>query len=194
MTRKTLHSFVLFQMILPTLVLSSLVLVGVKATCDKEIVRPVEWTGGNFEWPNLATKSIYRSSGRFIQKNAIATRAQIYKDDVIVALPRYKAGVPATLAKLSLKHKGCEASLTPFPCWSTQEEGNCNALQSVVDIFADANEILWVLDVGVVNTLETPIRRCPPKVVAISLRTGKVVKTLDLSGLVAQASRLQYIV
>jgi hypothetical protein len=192
-TRKTLHSFVLFQMILPTLVLSSLVLVGVKATCDKEIVRPVEWTGGNFEWPNLATKSIYRSSGRFIQKNAIATRAQIYKDDVIVALPRYKAGVPATLAKLSLKHKGCEASLTPFPCWSTQEEGNCNALQSVVDIFADANEILWVLDVGVVNTLETPIRRCPPKVVAISLRTGKVVKTLDLSGLVAQASRLQYI-
>jgi hypothetical protein len=193
MTRKTLHSFILFQMILPTLVLSSLVLVGVKATCDKEIVRPVEWTGGNFEWPNLATKSIYRSSGRFIQKNAIATRAQIYKDDVIVALPRYKAGVPATLAKLSLKHKGCEASLTPFPCWSTQEEGNCNALQSVVDIFADANEILWVLDVGVVNTLETPIRRCPPKVVAISLRTGKVVKTLDLSGLVAQASRLQYI-
>ncbi|EFA08292.1 Protein yellow-like Protein [Tribolium castaneum] len=165
----------------------------ISASCDKEIVRPVEWTGGNFEWPNGATKSIYRSSGRFIQKNTIATRAQIYKDDVIVALPRYKPGVPATLAKLSLKHKGCEATLTPFPCWSTQEEGNCNALQSVVDIFADANEVLWVLDVGVVNTLETPIRRCPPKVVAISLRTGKVVKTLDLSGLVAQASRLQYI-
>ncbi|RZC38990.1 MRJP domain containing protein [Asbolus verrucosus] len=180
-------------MIVQTLIVSAFAIVAVSAHCDREIVKPVEWTGGNFGWPNQATKSIYQASGRFIQKNAIATRAQIYRDDVIVALPRYKPGVPATLARLSLKHRGCEATLTPFPCWTTQEEGNCNALQSVVDIFADPNDILWVLDVGVVNTLDTPIRRCPPKVVAISLRTGKLVKTLDLSGLVAQASRLQYI-
>lgn len=75
-----------------------------------------------------------------------------------------------------------------------QEEGNCKSLQSVVDLFIDGKGILWVLDNGVVNSLESPIRRCPPKVVAICLKTKKVVKVLDLSSLVCAASRLQYLV
>lgn len=50
-----------------------------------------------------------------------------------------------------------------------------------------------MLDVGVVNTLDQPIRRCPPKVVAFSVKTGKVLKVIDLSSLVCQASRLQYL-
>lgn len=156
--------------------------------------RPIQWTGGSYEWPCSSTKSIFKSSGRYISKNVIATRAQIYRDDVIVALPRYRPGVPATLAKTSLRGRGCQATLTPFPCWSLQEEGNCQALQSVVDIFLDNQDILWVLDIGVVNSLENPIRRCPPKVVALSVKTGKVVKILELSGLVCAASRLQYLV
>lgn len=163
--------------------------VSAQNTCDL-----VEWTGGQFDWPNDATKSIYKSSGRYIPKNVIATRAQIYKEDVFVALPRYKPGVPVTLAKVGLKQRGCEAVLTPFPCWSSQEEGDPNAFQSVVDIYLDENHILWVLDTGVVNSLEQPIRKAPPKVVALNVLTGKKVKTLDLCGLVAQASRLQYLV
>lgn len=154
----------------------------------------LQWSGGSFEWPCPSTKSLYKSSGKYISKNVIATRAQILNDDVFVALPRYKSGVPATLAKTTLKKGACHTTLTPFPCWSMQEEGNCQALQSVVDLTIDNNDILWVLDVGVVNTLETPIRKCPPKVVAFSAKTGKVLKVLSLDGLVVPASRLQYIV
>lgn len=51
-----------------------------------------------------------------------------------------------------------------------------------------------MLDVGIVNTLEQPVKRCPPKVVAIDVRSGKVVKVIDLSNLVVSTSRLQYIV
>ncbi|XP_017778769.1 PREDICTED: major royal jelly protein 1 [Nicrophorus vespilloides] len=174
-------------------IVSAALLALASASCDRELMKPVEWSGGSFEWPCEATKKIYVSSGKYISKNIIATRGQIYKDDVILALPRYKPGVPATLAKVSLKQKGCEAVLQPFPCWTSQEEGNCQGLQSVVDLYLDAQEILWVLDVGVTNTLEAPVRRCPPKVLAISMKTGKLLKTLDLSGLVAQASRLQYV-
>ncbi|XP_018567482.1 uncharacterized protein LOC108908058 [Anoplophora glabripennis] len=154
----------------------------------------IEWTGGQFEWPNSATKSIYKSSGRYIPKNIIATRGQIFKDDVFLALPRYKPGVPVTLAKVSFKQKGCEAVLLPFPSWASQEEGDSTTLQNVVDLYLDENSILWVLDTGVVNTLTQPIRRAPPKVIAINVLTGKKVKTVDLSGLVCQASRLQYLV
>lgn len=158
-------------------------------TCDL-----VEWTGGHFDWPNDATKSLYKSSGRYIPKNVIATRAQIFREDVFVCLPRYKPGVPVTLAKVGIKQRGCEAVLTPYPCWASQEEGDPNSFQSVVDIYLDENSILWVLDTGVVNSLEQPVRKCPPKVIAINVLTGKKVKTLDLCGLVAQASRLQYLV
>lgn len=160
--------------------------------CDKDLIKPVEWTGGSFEMPFPQIKAIFHR-GHIIPKNAIATRAQIYKDDAILAFPRYKPGVAATLAKVCLKQKGCEVALTPFPDWNMQEEGKCNALQSVVDLFADPNEILWVLDIGVVDTLSEAIRRCPPKVVGISLKTGSVVKVVNMAGLVAPASRLQYL-
>lgn len=153
----------------------------------------LEWTGGHFHWPCPSTKSIFKSSGKYNSKNIIATRAQIVRDDVFLALPRYKEGVPATLAQTDFKQGECHTTLTPWPCWSMHEEGNCQALQSVVDIVVDSNEILWALDTGVVNTLETPIRKCPPKVVAFSTKTGKVLKSISLEGLVVPASRLQYL-
>lgn len=178
-------------MIVKGILVAVLAILGAEAENSCELI---EWTGGQFDWPNAATKSIYKSSGRYISKNIIATRGQIYKDEIYLALPRYKPGVPVTLAKVSFKQKGCEAVLLPFPCWASQEEGDVATFQNVVDLYMDENNILWVLDIGVVNTFTQPIRRAPPKVVAINILTGKKVKTLDLSGLVCQASRLQYIV
>ncbi|XP_011639975.1 major royal jelly protein 1 [Pogonomyrmex barbatus] len=107
---------------------------------------------------------------------------------------RFKPGVPATLARVSLKDKNCQASLVAFPCWSLQEEGTCTAFQNVVDIYLDPQDILWVLDTGVVNSLEEAQRKCPPKVVALDVKTGKVVKVVDLTGLTSASSRLQYVV
>ncbi|XP_054013478.1 protein yellow [Hylaeus anthracinus] len=183
---------------LPVLIVAFSVFIGASATEEVvvETTNPsnVKWTGGSFEWPCSATKNMFKSSGRYISKNVIATRAAIYNDDAIVALPRYRPGVPATLAKVSLIDKGCQAGLLPFPCWSVQEEGTCSALQNVVDLYLDPQNILWVLDTGVVNTLEEPERKCPPKVLAFNVYTGKLVKTVDLSGLTSPTSRLQYLV
>lgn len=150
--------------------------------------------GSALEWPCASTKNIYVQSGRYIPKNVIMTRAQIYRDEAFVTLPRLKTGVPFTLGKISMKRGQCSTSVVPFPCWSLQEEGNCQALQSATDIFLDANDILWVLDVGLVNTLEQPVRRCPPKIVGISVKSGKVVKSIDLSSLLVSSSRLQHLV
>ncbi|XP_011494305.1 PREDICTED: protein yellow [Ceratosolen solmsi marchali] len=155
----------------------------------------IHWTGGsNIDWPCATTKNMYKSNGKYISKNVIATRAAIYKDEAFLTLPRYRPGVPATLAKISLKGNHYQWSISPFPSWTFQEEGNCAALQSVVDLFLDPQGILWVLDTGIVNSLENPIRKCPPKVLAINARTGKVVKTVDVSPLSNDSSRLQYIV
>ncbi|XP_046470644.1 major royal jelly protein 1 [Neodiprion pinetum] len=165
-------------------------------SCDKQLLPDLTYSlsGQNLAWPCASTRTIYETNGRYVPKNIIATRIQIYKDEVFVAQPRFKVGVPFTLGVVSLKNKGCAATITPFPCWSMQEEGNCGAIQSAVDVFLDAQDILWVLDAGIVYTLESqPVRRCAPKVLGINVKTGKVVKVVDLSTLVSAASRLQYL-
>lgn len=166
------------------------------ASCDKELLNElsVYINGNNINFPCASTEKIYKKSGLYIPKNMIATRVQISGPDVFVATPRFREGVPFTLSKLNLKDKDCAPTLVPWPCWSQQEEGNCDALQSVVDLFLDVNDILWVLDVGIVNTLDNPVRRCAPKVVGFNIKTGKLVKSIDLSGLVCSSSRLQYLV
>ncbi|XP_012227994.1 major royal jelly protein 1 [Linepithema humile] len=163
--------------------------------CDKQLLPELSFTlsGYSLDWPCQSTRNIYQTSGRYIARNVIGTRMQVYKDDAIIAMPRYRPGVPFTLGVMSLKTKDCTPKVTPFPCWAIQEEGNCQALQSAVDIVLDYQDILWVLDVGIVNTLEQPVRRCPPKVVGIDVKSGKVVKVIDLSPLVDPTSRLQYL-
>nr|XP_034188792.1 major royal jelly protein 1 [Osmia lignaria]XP_034188799.1 major royal jelly protein 1 [Osmia lignaria] len=158
----------------------------------QDVSQSLVLSGQSLNWPCQSTKNIYETSGRYIARNVIATRAQVYKDEAILALPRYKPGVPFTLGVLSLKSSDCAPKITPFPCWAIQEEGNCQALQSAVDIALDMQGILWVLDVGIVNTLEQPVRRCPPKVVGVNANSGKVVKVIDLSSLADTSSRLQY--
>jgi hypothetical protein len=151
-------------------------------------------SGSNLQWPCKSTKNIFTQTNRYLPRNVIMTRGQIYRDEAFVTMPRLKPGVPFTLGKVSLRRGQCTASVAPYPCWSLQEEGNCQALQSAVDLFLDGNDILWVLDVGVVNTLAQPVRRCPPKVVGINVRTGKVVQNIDLSSLIVGSSRLQHLV
>lgn len=114
-------------------------IVSVSCQCDKSILPELTYrlSGSNFDWPCQPTKNIYTTTGRYTARNVIATRAQIYKDNALVALPRYKGGVPITLGIVNMK-KGCASTpIAPFPCWSLQEEGNCQALQSVVDLFVD---------------------------------------------------------
>ncbi|XP_076259598.1 dopaminechrome tautomerase-like [Rhynchophorus ferrugineus] len=154
----------------------------------------IEWTGGNFDYPSDDSLALAISNSSYIPKNVIATRGQIYKDDVYVALPRLKPGNPATLAKLGVKPRCTETVLVPFPSWSAQNYNDTDGLHSIVDIFVDLYGCLWTLNSGVINVLDNPIRKCPPKVVAYNLLTGKKVKTLDLSGLVVQGSRLQFLI
>lgn len=51
---------------------------------------PLQWTGASFLWPCPSTQSIYKNSGRAINKNVIATRAQVYGDQVFIAMPRFR--------------------------------------------------------------------------------------------------------
>lgn len=73
--------------------LAALALVAASCNDDtpvEEVQRPLQWVGGSFLWPCPSTEKIYKSSGRAITKNVIGTRAQIYGDQVYIAMPRYR--------------------------------------------------------------------------------------------------------
>lgn len=112
---------------------------GISSQCDKSILPELTFRlgGTNLDWPCYSTKNIYASTGRYIPKHVIATRAQIYRDEAFVALPRYRSGVPFSLGVISLKKGQCSTPIRPYPSWELQEEGNCNAFQNVVDVFLD---------------------------------------------------------
>ncbi|KAI4502045.1 hypothetical protein M0802_002727 [Mischocyttarus mexicanus] len=183
------------KMLLRSIVYLTIIVISFSSgNIEKHLLSELSFTfnGHSLEWPCQSTKNIYETSGRYTARNVIATRMQIYKDDAILALPRYKPGVPFTLGAVSLRSKTCKPMIMPFPCWAIQEEGNCEALQSAIDIVLDIQDILWVLDTGIVNTMTQPVRRCPAKVVGIDIKTGKVVKIIDLSPYVLPLSHLQY--
>lgn len=168
---------------------------GIIPTDNKGFSQPdMRWTGAEYSFPCSTTKALLKNSGKYVNKNNIATRGQIYRDQFFFALPRYRKGIPATLVKTKLKKGACSVTYEPFPCWSMQEEGKCSALQSVVDLVLDGSDLLWVLDTGVVQTLEDePVQTCPPKVMAFNVRNGKLMKTITFEGLIDKSSRLQYL-
>ncbi|KAJ8678889.1 hypothetical protein QAD02_014676 [Eretmocerus hayati] len=162
---------------------------------SRAICKEVQWSGGNsFKWPSATTKQLYKNGKMFVSKNVLATRFAVYKDEAYVAMPRFKSGIPFTLGILNLRSKGCLANIFPYPSWELHEEGECAAFQNVVDVFLDEYDTLWTLDTGIVNHLETPIRRCPPKVVAFDLKKKKLIKNIDMSQLGTNSSRLQHLV
>ncbi|XP_058837522.1 major royal jelly protein 4-like [Topomyia yanbarensis] len=152
--------------------------------------------GNSIDFPCESTKNIFITTERYKPSNIIPLRFQIdhKRDRALCVLPRLRTGIPVTLGVIDLKRVSCYAHIKPYPCWDYQEEGNCNSLQSVVDAFIDIRQNIWILDTGITNYLQQPIKRCSPKVVAFSLDNDKTVKTVDLSEIVKPASRLQYIV
>jgi len=72
-----------------TLVVAVVAVVGADDANEK-----IMFEGCTFEWPCSATKSLFKNTGRYIPKNILGSKVAIYKDDAIVALPRYEMHKP----------------------------------------------------------------------------------------------------
>lgn len=166
--------------------------------------RRLTWTGAEYQFECDTVDALLRDSGQYVPRNNIALRAQISGDDLYLAYPRWmmhllafticiclillfwcvypllrrlRSGVPATVVTTPLLDDTCGATMTPYPCLSVQEQGKSGDVQNAVDIYLDSQNILWVLDTGIVQTLDNvagPQRTGPPVVWAFDLNTRKV--------------------
>lgn len=61
-----------------------------------------QWKQMDFEYPNIDIRQAAIQDKSFIQENIIPVGLEVYKDRLFITLPRWKTGVPASLAYIDL--------------------------------------------------------------------------------------------
>lgn len=115
-----------------------------------------EWRTIDFAYPTAEQRAEAVRSGAFVPENNLPLGVDRWQERVFVTLPRWKGGVPASLAWLPLSEDGRVRSpaMRPYPSWEAHgdpERPDCRLLMSVYRLWVDECERLWVLDAGVVN-------------------------------------------
>ena len=153
-----------------------------------------QWKYINFTWPTVEAKEKALKRFEYIPANNAITGIKIWKGQMYLAIPRFKNGVPITLAVTPavpestilpsptgpVKVNITEPKLSPFPNWEMQEIGDCNAFQFVQSMEIDPLGRMWVLDSGRVHTMTlNPEVNCPPRLVILDLENnGAVLRSI----------------
>lgn len=64
-----------------------------------------QWKQMDFEYPNIDERQAAIANQTFIQENVIPVGLEVYKNRLFITLPRWKKGVPASLAYIDLNGK-----------------------------------------------------------------------------------------
>lgn len=162
-----------------------------------------EWNQIDFEYETLYERQQAIDGGTFIPENNLPLGIEISNDRIFITLPRWKDGVPASLAWLPLPkaftyaHSSATATsaaaeeedssqfnyiknppMKPYPNinyhLNLNDNIDCSKLVSVYRLFID-NECnrLWIIDAGVVNATVKINQICPPKIVVFNLLDNK---------------------
>lgn len=124
-------------------------------------------------------------SGDFVPINAVPLGVDRWRNRLFVTMPRWKNGIPASLATLSLPAIERSPPMRPYPSWDWHANPealnpDCTRLMSVYRIWVDECERLWVLDAGVVNATIQINPVCPPKIVVFDLRNDQPLFSYEL--------------
>ncbi|KAL3274487.1 hypothetical protein HHI36_015870 [Cryptolaemus montrouzieri] len=149
-----------------------------QANClDLEVLNQWNLFEFNFPYDNALITA-------FRPENTVFTGLEITDDRIFVSMPRLWSGVPATLATIPRNMPpGSSPVLQVYPDWSFHSAGrgnvsSCSELVSVYRIRQDSCNRLWVLDSGIMTSLEDFRVVCPPKIIIFDLKTDRIVRTV----------------
>lgn len=107
-----------------------------------------EWTTLAYDWDAFnITKDEAIDKGYFQPSNNAPTGIKVYKDDIFIAVSRWRAGVPSTLNKI-IKNGMGESVLQPYPNQWFNNLSNPNGIKYVQSMEIDNEGRMWILDVG----------------------------------------------
>lgn len=82
------------------------------------------WKLLDFEFPSDRARLEAIASESFIQENNLPLGIETWKDRIFLSMPKWKTGVPATLAWLPRRQKELSPKLMPYPNWEWHTTGN----------------------------------------------------------------------
>lgn len=139
----------------------------------------LEWNYINYTWPSEESYTSAINKGLYIKENNAIAGLKVWKNEIYLSIPRWKTGVPVTLAIASLYE--LSPLLEPFPNWEMQTLNNCSAFQFVLSMEIDPIGRMWVIDNGRRDLMTSePKKNCPAKLVIIDLQDdNKVLLTYE---------------
>ncbi|XP_053697507.1 protein yellow [Sabethes cyaneus] len=116
-----------------------------------------QWNQIDFEFPSETERAEALSSRSFIPENVIPVGLEVYKKRLFLTLPRWKTGIPASLAYININETNTKSpKLRPYPSWNAHRQLSTDEAPEIVSPFrirADRCGRLWVLDTGVSDIL-----------------------------------------
>ncbi|KAK2586171.1 hypothetical protein KPH14_001438 [Odynerus spinipes] len=117
----------------------------------------------------------------FRPENSVPTGIDVSWHRIFVSVPRLRLGVPSTLNFIPRNVPlGSSPKLQAYPSWDWHSAGkgeiNCSQMISVYRTRIDRCNRLWVLDSGIMTSIDffTPV--CPPKLLIFDLQTDTLVR------------------
>jgi len=82
------------------------------------------WSTLDFEFDNIEARDNAIFEGTYIAENNLPLGLEVWHDKVFITLPKWKTGIPATLATVPRHSKIKNPKLRPYPNWQWQQSGS----------------------------------------------------------------------
>lgn len=89
-----------------------------------------QWSVMDIEYPTEEERTIAISSQEFIPENNLPLGVEVYKDRMFISMPKWKPGIPITLAVLPTVPKEKSPKLVPYPSWNYHNSGKSPMLNN----------------------------------------------------------------
>ncbi|KAH8325029.1 hypothetical protein KR074_002435 [Drosophila pseudoananassae] len=187
-----------------------LCLIGIfSGSASAKLEEKFSWKQLAFDWPSPEAEAEAKSNGHYIEENNLPLGVERWQNRIFVTVPRWKAGVAATLNYIDLNSTEKSPKLHPYPSWEAnklpidvkpqdqktpsggrldadkaQDAGvqlkNNSTIISTFRIQVDVCDRLWVLDTGLADILGSPKQITPNSILVFDLKTDTLLRRFTI--------------
>lgn len=149
-----------------------------------------QWNTIDVVWPNEEERDYAVNHGDYVPANNFIAGIKFWKGKMYLSLPRWRDGVPVTLAVTSATpiNRITAPILEAYPSWEMQKIDDCRAFQFVQGMEIDPIGRMWVIDSGTMSPLSVETKTtCPARLVILDLENkGQILKSYEFPTNVAR--------
>ncbi|XP_055596515.1 protein yellow [Uranotaenia lowii] len=160
--------------------------------CGIKLKEKFKWREVEYDWPSPEAKQEAIDSGKYIIANNLPLGIERWHDKLFITVPRWKAGVGASLTFVNISDDSMSPLLHPYPSWEANELPKMdsdeksesspkqlkdnNTIISTFRVRADECDRLWVMDTGYADILGNGVQYAVPSLVIYDLYTDKLLR------------------